>query len=83
VDFFIALLTGQVAVIVGTAVALGTAHADRTLLLITIVILASLIPLRYRSAVAATDEWAAVVRARVNVGRKPLAESSALCSPPN
>jgi hypothetical protein len=35
----------------------------------------------YRTAVAATDEWAAAVRALVNVGRAPLAHSLGLALP--
>src|SRR5437879_6545061 len=43
--------------------------------------LGCLIPLWCRVALAATDEWAAAVRALVNVGRKPLAESLGLALP--
>ncbi|MGO4757857.1 hypothetical protein AB4212_56225, partial [Streptomyces sp. 2MCAF27] len=81
VDFFIALLYGHAAVAAAALAALGSADADRTALLTTAAVLIALIPLWYRSAVTATDEWAAAVRALVNVGRKPLAESLGLALP--
>ncbi|MFG2490360.1 hypothetical protein ACGFSD_04690 [Streptomyces caniferus] len=47
----------------------------------TIVLLLLLVPVWYRSAVTSTDEWAAAVRAMVNVGRKPLADAMCLVLP--
>ncbi|MDT0543769.1 hypothetical protein [Streptomyces lonegramiae] len=81
VDFFISLLYGHAAVAAAALAALGSADADRTALLTTAAVLVALIPLWYRSAVTATDVWAAAVRALVNVGRKPLAESLGLALP--
>lgn len=80
-DFFIALLTGHAVVAAAAVAALGSARADTPLLLVTAVALGCLIPLWYRSTVVAVDEWAAAVRALVNVGRKPLAESLGLALP--
>ncbi|WP_406118077.1 hypothetical protein [Streptomyces sp. NBC_00989] len=81
-DFFVALLVGHVALIVSAAVALASAHAHKPALLTTIAVVVGLIPLWYRSAVTATDEWAAAVQALVNLGRKPLAEAFGLRLPP-
>lgn len=82
-DFFIALLSGHAVVAAAAASALGSARADTPLLLVTAAALCCLIPLWYRSTVVAVDEWAAAVRALVNVGRKPLAESLGLTLPPD
>ncbi|WP_432070860.1 hypothetical protein [Streptomyces sp. AA1529] len=81
VDFFVALLYGHAAVCALALFAMATSHSDRPLLLVTTIVLAALIPVWYRSAVTATDEWAAAVRAMVNVGRKPLAASLGLALP--
>nr|WP_206314367.1 hypothetical protein [Streptomyces coryli] len=81
VDFFIALIYGHAAVAGTALLTLGSAEADPSVLLITAAVLGCLTPLWYRSAVAATDEWAAAVRALVNTGRKPLAESLGLVLP--
>jgi hypothetical protein len=81
VDFFIALLYGHLLVAVTAAATLASAHADRPLLLVTIAALGSLACAWYRAAVVATDQWAASVRALVNVGRKPLADSLGLVLP--
>jgi hypothetical protein len=50
-------------------------------LAVTAVVSIALPFLWYRLAVAATDDWAAVVRAVVNLGRKPLAEALGLQLP--
>ncbi|SDP72928.1 hypothetical protein SAMN04487981_13559 [Streptomyces sp. cf386] len=81
VDFFVALLFGHVAVGAAAALALLGSRPDKLVLLSTVVALAALVPLWYRSAVTATDEWAAAVRALVNTGRKPLADSLGLTLP--
>ncbi|WP_409054909.1 hypothetical protein [Streptomyces sp. SYP-A7185] len=82
VDFFITLLYGHLAVIALAAIALTSSErADRPLLLSTITVLALLVPAWYRSAVSSTDEWAAAVRAMVNIGRKPLAQALGLLLP--
>ncbi|MFM9372158.1 hypothetical protein [Streptomyces sp. Da 82-17] len=77
VDFFVALLYGHAGVAVAALAALPVAE-DRALLLSATVLLGALVPLWYRSAVVATDEWAAAVRALVNLGRKPLATALGL-----
>ncbi|WP_405639583.1 hypothetical protein [Streptomyces sp. NBC_00019] len=81
VDFFVALLYGNGVVAAFALLALTSAEAERTLLIVTGIVLCALIPLWYRSAVYATDEWAAAVRAMVNLGRKPLADALGLVLP--
>ncbi|MFD9302549.1 hypothetical protein ACFWCB_07610 [Streptomyces sp. NPDC060048] len=81
VDFFVALVFGHCAVVLCAAAALTTARPDVPLLLLAIVLPGVLIPVWYRAAVSATDEWSAAVRALVNSGRKPLAESLGLVLP--
>lgn len=81
VDFFVALLFGHVAVCALAALALAAGRPDTPLTLSTVAVLAALVPVWYRSAVTATDEWAAAVRALVNTGRKPLADSLGLVLP--
>ncbi|MFG2334295.1 hypothetical protein ACGFMM_32490 [Streptomyces sp. NPDC048604] len=81
VDFFVALLYGHCAVVLCAVAALTTAHPDVPLLLTAIAVPGLLIPVWYRAAVSATDEWSAAVRALVNTGRKPLAESLGLVLP--
>jgi hypothetical protein len=81
VDFFVALLYGHCVVALCAAAALATAKPDVPLLLTAIAVLGFLIPVGYRAAVSATDEWSAAVRALVNTGRKPLAESLGLLLP--
>ncbi|MFC7307280.1 hypothetical protein ACFQVC_24030 [Streptomyces monticola] len=78
VDFFVALLYGHAPVAAAALAALPLDPTRAGLLVVTAVLLAALIPLWYRSAVVATDEWAAAVRALVNLGRKPLAEALGL-----
>ncbi|MGD6749155.1 hypothetical protein [Streptomyces sp. BH105] len=81
VDFFVALLVGHIVVSLSALAACAVPQANTRLLLATSVALILLCPIWYRSAVSATDEWAASVRALVNVGRKPLAESLGLALP--
>ncbi|MEV7243142.1 hypothetical protein AB0N92_18115 [Streptomyces sp. NPDC093248] len=81
VDFFVALLYGHTAVAIAAFASLPAAQADRPLLTFTGICLIILAPVWYRAAVAATDEWAAAVRALVNLGRKPLAEALGLSLP--
>ncbi|MGW2553559.1 hypothetical protein [Streptomyces sp. NPDC001635] len=78
VDFFVALLYGHLAVVFAIVATVLYAGDDLALLLTTCVWLILLTPVWYRSAVTSTDEWAAAVRALVNVGRKPLADSLGL-----
>lgn len=80
-DFFVALLYGHTAVAALALLALTSADAEHTLLIFTSIVLCALIPLWYRSAVYATDEWAAAMRAMVNLGRKPLADALGLVLP--
>ncbi|MGN9758832.1 hypothetical protein [Streptomyces sp. SD31] len=81
VDFFVALLYGHAAVAVTAFASVSASHAHRPVLVLTGVCLIALTPLWYHAAVAATDEWAASVRALVNLGRKPLAEGLGLALP--
>ncbi|MEW1748985.1 hypothetical protein [Streptomyces angustmyceticus] len=81
VDFFVALLYGHAVVCFLAVLTLATARPDTSVLWGTIVVLALLIPVWYRSAVTSTDEWAAAVRAMVNIGRKPLADAMGLVLP--
>lgn len=81
VDFFVALFYGHGVVAAIALMALPSPAAERPLLVITAVALCALMPLWYRSAVYATDEWAAAVRAMVNLGRKPLADALGLVLP--
>jgi hypothetical protein len=81
VDFFVSLLYGHAVIAVAAVAALFATRANVLILLVSLVVLCSLIPLWYRAALTATDEWAAAVRALVNVGRKPLAESLGLALP--
>ncbi|MEU7061467.1 hypothetical protein [Streptomyces sp. NPDC046197] len=81
VDFFVALLYGHGVVATLALLTLTSAGAERSLLIVTAIALCALIPLWYRSAVYSTDEWAAAVRAMVNLGRKPLAEALGLVLP--
>ncbi|MFE5590065.1 hypothetical protein [Streptomyces sp. NPDC056549] len=81
VDFFVALLYGHGVVVLCAAAALAAADPDVPLLLMAIAVPGLLIPVWYRAAVSATDEWSASVRALVNTGRKPLAESLGLLLP--
>ncbi|MFE4331378.1 hypothetical protein ACFRQM_18690 [Streptomyces sp. NPDC056831] len=81
VDFFIALLYGHTALVAMALGATSVDSADPPILLGTAGVLGILCPLWYRAAVAATDEWAAAVRALVNLGRHPLAQAMGLNLP--
>ncbi|MFF4146550.1 hypothetical protein ACFY0A_35585 [Streptomyces sp. NPDC001698] len=83
VDFFVSLLYGHVVVVVAALAALFATRANVGALLASAAVLGCLVPVWYRAALAGTDEWAAAVRALVNVGRKPLAESLGLTVPSN
>jgi len=84
VDFFVCLLYGHVVVLI-SMIALVAAHThgagvfDQLVIGISVLVL---IPVWYRAAVSSTDEWAAAVRALVNIGRKPLADALELQLPP-
>ncbi|WP_069766931.1 hypothetical protein [Streptomyces sp. LUP30] len=81
VDFFVALLYGHAAVALAAYASLSSAQADRPVLVLSGACLLALTPVWYHAAVAATDEWAAAVRALVNLGRRPLAEGLGLALP--
>ncbi|MGW4872986.1 hypothetical protein [Streptomyces chartreusis] len=81
VDFFVCLLYGHLAVLLAAAVTLISTSSGALAVATTAVVLAALVPVWYRCAVSATDEWAAAVRALVNVGRHPLAASLGLDVP--
>ncbi|MGW3284802.1 hypothetical protein ACWDR3_09180 [Streptomyces sp. NPDC001002] len=81
VDFFVCLLYGHLAVLFAAAVTLVVTATGRPVAVSTALVLAALVPVWYRCAVSATDEWAAAVRALVNVGRLPLAASLGLDMP--
>ncbi|MEU1259337.1 hypothetical protein ABZ445_39255 [Streptomyces chartreusis] len=78
VDFFVALLHGHALVTVIALGSLGATEADLVPLIATAAATAALIPVWYRTAVAACDDWAAAVRALVSVGRAPLAHALGL-----
>ncbi|WRZ95534.1 hypothetical protein OHB54_44925 [Streptomyces sp. NBC_01007] len=81
VDFFVALLYGHAVLLVLALAALTAPDAAPVRLLPTAAAVTVLIPVWYRSAVVATDEWATAVRALVNVGRGPLAHSLGFALP--
>ncbi|MGI5461091.1 hypothetical protein ACQEWB_49670 [Streptomyces sp. CA-249302] len=81
VDFFVCLLYGHLAVLLAAVATLSSTSTGAPAAATTAVVLAALLPVWYRCAVSATDEWAAAVRALVNVGRHPLAASLGLDIP--
>ncbi len=81
VDFFVALSYGHVAVAAAAVAVVCAGESSRLVPGVTAVVLSGLVPVWYRAAVAATDEWSAAVRALVNVGRMPLARSLGLVLP--
>lgn len=83
IDFFIALLTGHAVLLAVAAAALFPRHADRPALVGTVIVLVVLTLAWYRCAIAATDDWAASVRALVETGRQPLAAALGLRLPPD
>jgi hypothetical protein len=79
VNFFVALLYGHV--LLAAAVAVTALAGLRPLLWIAALGLPALAYAWYRLAVLATDDWAAAVRAMVNIGRAPLAAALGLTLP--
>ena len=75
VDFFVCLLYGQLLVAASALASLAAPHPHERPLLVTAVALLVLTLLWYRLAWITTDDWAYAVRALVDLGRKPLAES--------
>jgi hypothetical protein len=82
VDFYVCLIYGHLVVAIGALSTLVFRPERPVSLGIIAAVLIALTFVWYRLAVAATDEWAAVVRALVNLGRKPLAEALGLELPP-
>jgi hypothetical protein len=78
VGFFVCLLYGHLAVLLAAAATLASTSADTPVVATTAAALFILTPEWYRYAVSTTDEWAAAVRALVNVGRRPVAASLGL-----
>jgi hypothetical protein len=81
VDFFVCLSYGQLILAVCGAAALATAPSYQAGPILAIALPVVLIPLWYRLAVEATDEWAAAFRGLVDIARKPLAEALGLALP--
>jgi hypothetical protein len=81
VDFFICLIYGQLILAVCGVPALIAAPGHPAGPIVAIVVPAVLIPLWYRLAVEATDEWAAAFRGLIDIGRKPLADALGLAMP--
>jgi hypothetical protein len=81
VDFFICLIYGQLILAVSGVAALIAAPGDSAGPIAAIVVPVALIPLWYRLAVEATDEWAAAFCGLVDIGRKPLADALGLALP--
>lgn len=81
VDFFICLIYGQLILAVCGVAALIAAPGHSAGPIAAIVGPVVLIPLWYRLAVEATDEWAAAFRGLIDIGRKPLADALGLALP--
>jgi hypothetical protein len=81
VDFFVCLLYGHLLVAAGAGCRLIAAPRVWWPLAVAAGALSLLAILWYHVAVVATDEWAAAVRALVNLGRAPLATALGLALP--
>lgn len=81
VDFFICLIYGQFILAVFGLAALIAAPGHPAGPILAIVVPTALIPVWYRLAVEATDEWAAAFRGLIDIGRKPLADALGLAMP--
>lgn len=81
VDFFVCLIYGHLILAVCGAAALIAVPGYLTGPVLAIAVPVVLIPLWYRLAIEATDEWAAAFRGLVDIGRKPLAEAIGLALP--
>lgn len=81
VDFLVCLLYGHLLVAAAAIAAASSGSGRLPQLLFAAVALVLLSWWWYRLAVVSTDDWAAAVRALVNTGRKPLAESLGLQLP--
>jgi hypothetical protein len=79
VDFFVCLLYGHLLVAAAGCISLCVAIPSNPWPVVAVVIgLPLLAVIWYHIAVVATDEWAGAVRAMVNLGRQPLADSMGL-----
>lgn len=82
VDFFVCLLYGHLIVALAVAGALvAGARRWSPAPVLAVLLLVVLAHVWYRIAVVTTDDWAAAVRAMVNVGRRPLTEALGLRLP--
>lgn len=81
VDFFVCLLYGQFILALSGVAALIVTTGDRAGVIAAIAVPLVLIPVWYRLAVEATDEWAAAFRGLVDIGRRPLADALGLALP--
>jgi hypothetical protein len=81
VDFFVCLIYGQLILAACGAAALAVAPGHRVGPILAIALPVVLIPVWYRLAVEATDEWAAAFRGLVDIARKPLADALGLTLP--
>jgi len=82
VDFFVCLLLGHLLAILAAAIELALGHPQNPwrIAAVAVCLLAASM-MWYRTAIVATDEWTASVRALVNLGRKPLADGLGLKLP--
>ena len=82
VDFFVCLLSGHLLAILAAVVELAFGHPQHPwrIAAVAVGLLAASV-VWYRTAIVATDEWTASVRALVNLGRKPLADALGLKLP--
>ena len=81
VDLLVCLLAGNVLVALAAAVLAATTGRQPLRLAVAALALLVLARAWYEVAVRATDDWAAAVRALVNVGREPLAGALGLSLP--
>ncbi|GAA5193737.1 hypothetical protein GCM10023322_56350 [Rugosimonospora acidiphila] len=82
VDFFVCLLFGHLIVAASAIGLLAAGVLPRSpARILAVPLLVVLAHVWYRIAVVATDDWAAAVRAMVNVGRGPLSEAMGLRLP--
>jgi hypothetical protein len=78
VDFFVALMYGQILIALLAVVTMGFDPERRAYLAFGVLAAVIIAIAAYRGAIAATDEWAYSVQALINAGRNPLAKGLAL-----
>jgi hypothetical protein len=81
VDFFVCMVYGHILLLMSAICAIAVDPGNLARPLAAIVLFVVLTPVWYLRAVASTGDWAAAVRALVELGRKPLAESLGLEMP--